>query len=499
MEGFYLPGKTVRSDGEILRAQKLKRRITMSNPTPATAKPLSKALKFWYGAGDFGFTLMTNVETFYFNAFLTNVAGFSTAMAGTIASITSIVDAALSWIYGGIINAVKPGKFGRYRTWLILLTWLVPFIFAFQFIRVSDNDVLSAVVICAAFIISHICWNLPYCANAAMVSIAGGTPQGRAQLASNRATWNNLSGVLFSYAFTGVTAVLAGSAIESAGLLYAACAFLFGVIMVIGYFIHFKITDGYEEIEDPKNPKAAAKTATPKDMAKALVANPPLLVLVVADLAKWIVKFLVASSAVYYFVYINGNNVLQTNYMLLANLMGVIGAFAARFLAKKLTSRGAMIAAYAWMAALMIVSYFLYATPIAVFVLMIAAQFGYGVAYAASPALYADTAVYARWKSGKDSTGFIMGLQNVPLKIGVLVKSVLLNTALALAGYDAYKAAIEAKDLAALPETLKQGVCGAFSLWSGIFCAIGLLILVFGFKLTKEKVEQYQAEIDARG
>ena len=470
----------------------------MSNTTPATAKPLSKALKFWYGAGDFGFTLMTNVETFYFNAFLTNVAGFTTAMAGTIASITSIVDACLSWIYGGIINAVKPGKFGRYRTWLILLTWLVPFIFAFQFIRVSDNDVLSAVVICAAFIVSHVCWNLPYCANAAMVSIAGGTPQGRAQLASNRATWNNLSGVLFSYAFTGVTAVLAGSAIESAGLLYAACAFLFGIVMVIGYFIHFKITDGYEVIEDPNAPKTAAKSATPKDMAKALAENPPLLILVVADLAKWIVKFLVASSAVYYFVYVMGTG-YQANYMLLANLMGVVGAFAARYIAKKLTNRGAMIAAYAWMATLMIISYFLYATPIAVFVLMIAAQFGYGVAYAASPALYADTAVYARWKSGKDSTGFIMGLQNVPLKIGVLVKSVLLNTALGLAGYDAYKAAIEAKDLAALPESLKQGVCGAFSLWSGIFCAIGLLILVFGFKLTKEKVEQYQAEIDARG
>jgi GPH family glycoside/pentoside/hexuronide:cation symporter len=419
-------------------------------------------------------------------------------MAGTIASITSIVDACLSWIYGGIINAVKPGKFGRYRTWLILLTWLVPFIFAFQFIRVSDNDVLSAVVICAAFIVSHVCWNLPYCANAAMVSIAGGTPEGRAELASNRATWNNLSGVLFSYAFTGVSAILAGSAIEANGLLYAVVAFLFGVVMVIGYFIHFKITDGYEEIEDPNAPKTAAKSATPKDMAKALAENPPLLILVVADLAKWIVKFLVASSAVYYFVYVMGTG-YQANYMLLANLMGVIGAFAARFIAKKLTSRGAMIAAYAWMALFMITSYFLYANPLVVFILMVIGQFGYGVAYAASPALYADTAIYARWKSGKDSTGFIMGLQNVPLKIGVLVKSVLLNTALGLAGYDAYKAAIDAKDLAALPESLKQGVCGAFSLWSGIFCAIGLLVLVFGFKLTKEKVEQYQAEIDARG
>lgn len=471
----------------------------MSNNTPATAKPLSSALKFWYGIGDFGFTLMTNVETFYFNAFLTNVAGFSTAMTGTIASITSIVDAALSWIYGGIINAVKPGKFGRYRTWLILLTWLVPFLFAFQFIRVSDNDVVSAIVICVAFITSHICWNLPYCANAAMVSIAGGTPQGRAQLSSNRATWNNLSGVLFSYAFTGVTLLL-GTKIAEAGYLYAAAAFLFGIVMVVGYFVHFKITDGYEEIEDPKNPKAAAKNATPIDMAKALIANPPLLLLVLADLAKWIVKFLVASSAVYYFSYVMGTG-LQVNYVLLANLMGVVGAFAARFIAKKLTNRGAMIFAYAWMAALMIISYFLYANATIVFVLMVAAQFGYGVAYAASPALYADTAVYARWKSGKDSTGFIMGLQNVPLKIGVLVKSVLLNAALGMAGYDAYRQAIVDKTVVAaeLPATLKQGVCGAFSLWSGIFCAVGLLILVFGFKLTEKKVEQYQAEIDARG
>ena len=471
----------------------------MSNNTPATAKPLSSALKFWYGIGDFGFTLMSNVETFYFNAFLTNVAGFTTAMAGTIASITSIVDAALSWIYGGIINAVKPGKYGRYRTWLILLTWLVPFIFAFQFIRVSDNDAVSAIVICAAFIISHICWNLPYCANAAMVSIAGGTPQGRAQLSSNRATWNNLSGVLFSYAFTGVTLVL-GTKVAEAGYLYAAAAFLFGIVMVIGYFVHFKITDGYEEIEDPNAPKATSKTATPADMAKALIETPPLLVLVLADMAKWIVKFLVASAAVYYFTYVMGTG-LQVNYVLLANLMGVVGAFAARFIAKKLTNRGAMIFAYAWMAVLMIVSYFMYANATMVFVLMIAAQFGYGVAYAASPALYADTAIYARWKSGKDSTGFIMGLQNVPLKIGVLVKSVLLNAALGMAGYDLYKQAIvDGTAVAAdLPATLKQGVCGAFSLWSGIFCAVGLLILVFGFKLTKEKVEQYQAEIDARG
>ena len=463
------------------------------------AKPLSSALKFWYGFGDFGFTLMTNVETFYFNAFLTNVAGFSTLLAGTVSTIASTVDAALSWIYGGIINAVKPGKFGRYRTWLILLTWLVPFLFTFQFIRISENETLSAIVICAAAIISHIVWNLPYAANATMVSIAGGTPQGRAELASSRATWNNLSGVVFSYAFLAVTSIIGGKLAES-GYQYAASAFIFGIIMVAGYYVHFKITKGYEEIEDPNAPRTVTKQATPKDMAKALFENRPLLLLVLADLAKWIVKFLVASAAVYYFTYVMGTG-LQTNYVLLANIMGVLGAFGARFIAKKLTNRGAILFAYAWMAILMIVSYLLYANATIVFVLMILAQFGYGVAYACAPALYADTAVYARWKSGKDSTGFIMGLQTVPLKVAVLIKSVLLNAALAVAGYDAYKQAITDKTIAAdaLPATLKQGVCGAFSLWAGIFLVVGFVILLFGFKLTKEKVMEYQAEIDARG
>lgn len=145
----------------------------MSNNTPShEKKPLSNTLKFWYGCGDFGFTLMTNVETFYFNAFLTNIAQFSTMMTGTITSVISIVDAALSWIYGGIINAVKPGKFGRYRTWLIMITWLVPFLFAFQFIRIGNNETLAAVVIIAAGILSHVVWNFPYAANASLVSVA---------------------------------------------------------------------------------------------------------------------------------------------------------------------------------------------------------------------------------------------------------------------------------------------------------------------------------------
>ena len=162
-------------------------------------KELSKSLKLFYGVGDMGFTLMTNVETFYFNFFLTNVAQFSVATAGVISSVASLTDACLSWVYGLILNTIKPKKWGRYRSWLLLMPWIVPIIFAFQFLRISDNEMLAAVIVTAAAIISHICWNIPYVANVSMVNVAAKTPEDKVQLTATRAAWNNLSSVLFSY------------------------------------------------------------------------------------------------------------------------------------------------------------------------------------------------------------------------------------------------------------------------------------------------------------
>ena len=469
--------------------------------TTGATKPLSNKLKFWYGFGDFGFTLMTNVETYYWNAYLTNVAKFSTAVTGAITTVSTIVDMVTAWIFGGIINAAKPGKHGRYRTWLILITWIVPFLYACEFIKFGQNTTVAAIIICVASIVAHACWNFPYAANASMVAVAGQTPEGRAKLSSSRATWNNLSSVVFSYCFTGVSYIIGSLAQYQ----HALAAFIFGIVMYIGYFVHFKITDGYEEIEDPNNPKATAKTATPKDWAKAIKANPQLLILIIADLAKWLVKFLVGAAAVYYFTYVMGTG-YQTNYVMIANIMGVIGAFLTRFIAQKVEAKKILIGAYIFMAVLFLVSYFNYLNATLVFYVMIIAQAGYGIAYAASPALYADCAVYSRWKTGTDSTGFIMGLQTLPLKVGAFLRATLLNAALAAAGYDAFRDQINAhiadKTIAefaqTLPATLKRGVAGAFCLWAAIFCIIGVILLVFFYKLNKAKVEEYQAEIDAR-
>ncbi len=459
----------------------------MSNK-PNEKKKLSFSLKYLFGVGDAGFVLMSNVETFYFMSFLTGAAAFSPAIAALINSIFSTVDACLSWIYGGILNGTKAKKWGRYRSWLVLTPWIVPFIYAFQFIRVGENEILSAIVIIAAAIVSHVIWNVGYVANATLVSVVGKTPEDKATLSSSRATWNNIGGLLWSYLGLPFATLLAGFVGEKNQ--WAAAAFCLGILMVVGYYAHFKMTDGYEEIETEATSKAAQtnKVSIP-EMFKSLFANPQLLILMIADLAKWCVKFVTAASAIYFFRDAHANPGLMVPYSLAISLGAIAGAYVMRYVAQKISSRTTVILSYIGMTVFLLLIYFFYANATMVIILMTIAQFFYGVAYAASPALYADTVVYTTWKTGKNAAGWIMGLQNLPLKVGVFLRGTILGACLTAVGWQSG---------VVLEGAARQGMTVAFALVPAILCAAGTLLLVFGYKLTREKVAQCQAEIDAK-
>lgn len=160
-----------------------------------------------------------------------------------------------------------------------------------------------------------------------------------------------------------------------------------------------------------------------------------------------------------------------------------------RYIAKKLSSRTTMIVSYAGMAVAMLLIYVMYANPAAVIALMTIAHVFYGMAFAASPALYADTVVYATWKTGRDASGWIMGLQNLPLKIGVFMRGVILSSCLVAVGWQSG---------VVLEGSARQGMTIAFAVVPALLCLAGMILLLFGFKITKDKVAQYQAEIDAR-
>ena len=454
-------------------------------------KPLSKALKLFYGVGDCGFTLMSNVESYFFNFFLTNLASFDLGIVTAITTISSTVDACLSWIYGAILNSIKPKKWGRYRSWLVLLPWIVPFLYAFQFIKIG-NGIVSAVIVTVAAIASHVMWNFPYVANVSMISVAGATPDDRAQLSSTRAAWANFSKIIFSYVGVPLASVFAGIVGETNQ--YGAVAFVLAWVMVGLYFAHFKMFDGYEEVstEDVQETKKDTTKTSGMDLVRALLQNPPLIALMIADLSKWAFNFIVSGIAMYYFTYVAKDAGLLTTYILISNIFCVVGSYLAKSVAKKFSTRTGTIGTFILMAAVMIAANFLYTNVWLVVFLMSLAQLGYGIAYACTPALYSDTIIYSEWKTGKNATGWISGLQNVPLKVGVMLRGISISACLAIAhftpGMDASQATVE----------LQKGICLGFMIIPACALLLSAVILLFGFKITREKVEQYRAEIDAR-
>ena len=462
---------------------------------------LSNSLKRFFGIGDLGFSFMTNIETYYFQYFLTDIAKFSVGFATTIGTVSAIIDAALSWVYGIILDKVKPMKWGRYRSWLLILPWLVPFLYAFQFLRIGSG-IGAAIIVIAGFATSHIAWNIPWVANITMIRVAGKTPEDRAILSSSRTTWSSIARVCYSYVGPFVVSIISGLLGEQYG--YAGCAFVFGALMAAGYFAHFKMFEGYEatgeeeiaQMEAMKAKREAekeAKKANKGNLGRALACNPSLWGLILADFTKYVYSFGASAIAIYYFTYVAKDADLNSAYIFASNLLGVATAYLSRKFVAKFSARGAMISAYACMAAVCFVAFLFYSNVWIVFIMMCLAQGFSMLTTACSPMLYADCCIYSHYKTGTDNTGAIMGLVNLPLKVGVVMRSIIVGACLAIGGFDPNTTTVDN-----VTPAIQRGISMGFSLIPAIVLAVGLLLMIFCYRLSKEKINECSAEIARR-
>ena len=462
---------------------------------------LSGALKTFFGIGDLGFSFMTNIETYYFQYFLTDIAKFSVGFATAIGTVSAIIDAALSWVYGIILDKVKPMKWGRYRSWLLILPWLVPFLYAFQFLRIGSG-IGAAIIVIAGFATSHIAWNIPWVANITMIRVAGKTPEDRAILSSSRTTWSSIARVCYSYVGPFVVSIISGLLGEQYG--YAGCAFVFGALMAAGYFAHFKMFEGYEatgeeeiaQMEAMKAKREAekeAKKANKGGLGRALACNPSLWGLIFADFTKYVYSFGASAIAIYYFTYVAKDAGMNNAFILVSNLLGVATAYLSRKFVAKFSARGVMIASYACMAAVCLAAFLLYSNVWVVFIMMCLAQGFSMLTTACSPMLYADCCIYSHYKTGTDNTGAIMGLVNLPLKVGVVMRSIIVGACLAIGGFDPNTTTVEN-----VTPAIQRGISMGFSLIPAIVLAVGMLLMIFAYRLSKEKVNECSAEIARR-
>jgi glycoside/pentoside/hexuronide:cation symporter, GPH family len=129
-----------------------------------SSEKLHFTTKLAYGAGDLGPAITANISVFYLLFFLTNVAGLSPALAGSVLMIGKIADAINDPIIGTLTDRTHT-RWGRRLPWMIggaipfgliyLLQWLIP---------TTNQWLLFAyyVLIGVLFNIAYTMINLPY-------------------------------------------------------------------------------------------------------------------------------------------------------------------------------------------------------------------------------------------------------------------------------------------------------------------------------------------------
>lgn len=447
-------------------------------------KQLKKSILNLYGLPSFGFQLFVNMEVFYFAAFMTDAAKLPMTIVGTVLLITSIFD--ILWVpTAGILLEKSNMRWGKYRSWLLVGPPLAAFFFVFQFSKIG-SPILNATLITLGFVISHLIWNIFYAGHVALNSSMTTDREERITMSSNRGMFNSLGAIGFS--LIGMPMILSfGKGNPPMG--YTVTVVITGLVMIASYFILFFLTKDYAFHGTAAQSGKPAEKMPISEMMKQLVVNPPLIGLLLGEIGRYLGRFVIFGLAFYYFKYVVNNLAVITIFMTGLNVVTFVGALISNPLAKKFGERNVYILSLLIFIAGLFIVWALPMNYISFMVVMFIAYLGYGMPDALGVALYSSTVEYGEWRTGKNARGFIMSLINFPIKTGILLRSVIITSILAGAGY-----------VANMKPTLDlvNGIKSGLTLIPGVIMAIGLVLFIVLYKITPSKLGQMQNEIAAR-
>jgi len=454
-------------------------------------KPLSTAIKLFWGIGNGVMVLSTTMGSYYQTYWETDIAKFTPATIGLVSTISTILGLVLSPLIGAWLDMSKPinKKWGKYRSWLVYGSLIGLVTAGLNWIRWSENEAVAAGVRIAILLIATFPGTCRTQSDNALLTVVARTPADKNILASRKYMFSNVARLVSNIIVTSVCAFLLARGL-SEGTAYVILAYFFAFLTFFGFLAQFKLTEGYEgegidEIEVKKKAKV-----TFKDVIMNLFTNDQLLFLFIANSSTSCVAYILTKCAAYYWRAIVGEPGMMGTYSLVVNGLGILGTLAVGEATKKFDNKKLSMFALLMMA----VTIF-FVRPLGLkskwlFIGILAAhQFFASFNYPIFVAGYANCTVYAEYKNGKSSPATIMGISGYPLRIAGTVTAWIVPMALAKAGYVAGQPATEA---------VAKGILNIYSVWGPAFCGVALVIIALLFKLDNKRLAEIQTAIEER-
>jgi GPH family glycoside/pentoside/hexuronide:cation symporter len=386
---------------------------------------LSVGEKIGYGLGDTASNFYWQMFMSFILFFYTDVFGIPAAAAGTMLLITRIWDTGIDPVMGIIADRTntKWGKFRPYLLWMALPIGIIGVLtFTTPDLSVSGK-IVYAYITSTLMMAAYTAINTPY---SALMGV----------LTSNSLERTSISSYRFVLAFVAIFIVQGttlplvqffGNGNQAVGFQWT--MIVFSVIAIALFIITFLNTR--ERVYPPKNQESSIKN----DL-RDLLHNRPWIVLFFIGIFALSYNSIRSGSIIYYFKYFVGDEILTSAFMVSGTIAAIVGVMITKYLSKLMGKRMLYMVLWGIVSVLTILFYFIpKENIILIFASHILISFILGPTAPLIWAMYADTADYSEWRSGRRATGLVFSAATFAQKLGWAIGGAITGWLLAYFGF----------------------------------------------------------------
>lgn len=434
--------------------------------------------KMGYAVGDLGFNLFWASIASFLAVFYTDVFGIPAKAAGTMFLVTKIVDAITDPIMGAVADRTQT-RWGKFRPYLLFAG--VPMVGAavltFSTPDLSEGGKIAYAYVTYSFMmVMYTILSTPY---SSLSGVLTARSQDRTTLISFRFI-AAFAGTALVNKFTLPLVAWLGQGDEAVGWQFT--MLIYGCIAALVFVITFLTTK--ERIAPP-----AGQNTHPLNDIKDLLNNRPWLILIALAMVIMMTITLRGGSAYYYFKYYVERPDLISNYLFVQGIALGLGAALTPMMTRFIDKTKLMIMLMGVVGLLSIGFYFVPKDAIGLmFTFNVLISLALGPKSPLAWSMYADSADYTEWKTGRRATGMTFSAATFAQKLGGALGSAFMLWILAAIGYVAHEAQSDASQF---------GIALLQTVIPGAIALIAALVVSF-YPLTNHQLETIQSDLKAR-
>ena len=440
---------------------------------------LSFKVRYSYGLGEFGFSFFLVFISYYLMYFLTDVAKFSTAVAGTIYTLVQWLEC-LTLLWAGFMMDRLHLKRGKYRPWVLFggIVCAVGMVCFFTKWPVSQGVYTFIFPVC--YLVAYAGYNLMWVAYRSLMARIGKNQQDTVALTTSAGQLGTVAMLVFSA--VGARLLYGFGSIETG---YTVSAVIYGVVIAGCGFIVFRVAKPYDgsnlrELDAPAYQRISIRN-TLKSISGQMVP------FFIAFVFRSVVQQIIPALMVYHFTYALKNPAGVQYYMLVYMAAQLLALAVIRPVTNFFGKKRVFILSSISTTVLLIVAYF-FSRNMVVFLAILGLN-AFVTTFSASmlPAFITDIADYNEYMLGSKDRSFTMSIGAMVLTVASLVGSGAVALSLTVIGYSG--------ELAVVPDSMVVKIT-QFMLFGGAACALLSIAPMFAYKLDERMMDSVYARRD---